>query len=140
MSSLRTGLAVVLAVLLSGCVTTRLPLCPAVAQRSQAQGKTPGPLNAYTRQAIAARGITVEVLSPYAASFRGSSGDIGWLVDNYAHLVCAFEPGEVSSAQSSYTSCMNHAPAWISLVRSGRPEQLMLAPHLYYENCVVPLS
>ncbi|WP_332819950.1 hypothetical protein [Sphingopyxis sp.] len=140
MRALPMGTLGLVALLLSGCATTRLPLCPTVAQRSYAQGQTPGPLNAYTKRVITARGIEVDILSPFSANFRGSKGDIRWLVDNYVHLVCSFEPGQVNSTQSAYTSCVNHAPEWIRIIRSDRPEHLMLAPHLYYENCIIPLN
>lgn len=126
--------------LTTGCASVRLPLCPTVARSTYAPGEQAGPLGSYTASAVAARRLKAQPTSPFTATFSGSKGDVRWLLANYPQLVCAFEPTRADNPRSSYVSCVAHAPAWVTVIRSPHPENLMLPEHLYYENCIIPLG
>jgi hypothetical protein len=137
--AIHLGACVVAAQLLAGCASIRLPLCSTIAARSFPEGAETGPVNAFIQAAAERRRIRIEVLSPITARFRGSRGDVRWLEANYKHLVCAFEPGQVSNARSTYMSCLAHAEEWVAATQSKSPENLMLQQYLYVENCMTPI-
>lgn len=122
--------------ILGGCTTALLPLCPDVAEDSVDPQVSRDFVNPYVRQAIEERGIVIVELSPFVAEFSGPSFQMRWLQDRYPHLVCAFDPRKEILNREVFMTCVSKAPEWIKAVQSDRPQDLMLRQTLYRETCV----
>jgi hypothetical protein len=125
--------------LLTGCAGARFPLCPAIAENSfpsDGRGKI---VNMYIQREADARNVEVRPLSEFTAEFRGSGPDLEWFNQNYAFMLCAFDPRKQVYDRETYLSCMSHASQWIQIVRSSTPEDLMLRETKFRENCA-PLA
>lgn len=117
-----------------GCASARLPLCPKVAHFGM--GVPLSDVNRHLEQRLPARHIKVEPLSAFAAEFRGRFFDIHWLRQNYAFMLCAFNPKDVIEDEAFYNVCMANAPRWMEIVNSKRPEELLLSTTHYADTCV----
>ena len=111
----------------SGCVATRLPLCPAIAEvsydtRQEGKGQLIG---RYLRSETERRLISVRPLTPFIAEFRGTFWEIAWLRRNYVMLLCAFNPDLVIDDEGLYRRASSSARKWIQLVDAGEEAELM---------------
>jgi hypothetical protein len=128
------------ALLLSGCASTRLPLCPSIAAKSYPAGHSSSDVNWYTREQATRLGISISPVSAFAADFRGADWDVRWLQRNYPFMLCAFDPRQEVNVRSTYISCMRHAEEWIRRTQSKVPEDLMLEGVMFHENCSIDFS
>ena len=120
---------------LAGCATARLPLCPAIAEKSYASNGRGQLVNSFAARRADDHGIKINVLSPFAADFSGDVVSMRWFQRNYRLILCAFDPRQETHVATLYTSCMVHAPSWIAITQSSAPENLMLASTLYDDTC-----
>lgn len=111
----------------AGCATTtKLPLCPAIAEKSYGAGGGGKTVNYFTKQAADSRKIEIVELSAFVAEMKGSANDVDWLSQRYPHFMCAFLPRLEVNDQQVYTTCMRRASEWIKSVQSAQPETLFL--------------
>lgn len=123
---------------LAGCVTIRLPLCPATAINSYPAGEEiPGPVNYFTVQEARRRGVSVKPLSWFAADFTGSYEAVKKLERDYEFVLCAFDPAKQLDDRQIYMSCMTRTDEWIAITQSPHPERLLTEQTMFKENCVV---
>jgi hypothetical protein len=125
-------------VVAAGCATVRLPLCPSLAHVSAPVAQSSDDVNFFVRQNAGQRRIRVAQLSTFNAEFKGATWDIKWLRTHYITMLCAFNPTKIDAYGSTYTSCMDKAPQWISLIEMGREKDLLNDPYDYVGNCVAP--
>ena len=131
---------VVSAWLPAGCVATKLPLCPQVAQLSYPRGAAPSDVNRFVSDRARERRVRVTPLSTFVAEFRGYVGDVRWLERNYRTLLCAFDSSQVVDDGRLYGACMSNASGWIAVVQSARPEYLMLDKTFFKDTCALPTA
>lgn len=128
--------ALLICVAVSGCASTRLPLCPKIAAASFPHGTQVSAVNWYVSEDAKRRGIKIAQFSPFVAEFRGSISALSSFESNYRFLVCAFDPEQEPDPRAAFMTCIAHAPSWIDAVKSEIPQNLMLQEHLYFERCV----
>jgi hypothetical protein len=126
----------VLALLLSGCATVKLPLCPRLAALSQ-EGKPVAStaVNEFVKHAAIQRDVSITVISPFIAEFTGSWTGVTWLESNYPTLLCSFNPTNVIDPTTVHTVCTKNSPAWMRVVKDGRVEDLFLEEYLFKASC-----
>jgi hypothetical protein len=115
--------------LLAGCTTTKLPICPKLAELSYSTlGEGNNKLiGQFTAQELAERHIKFRPLNYFVAEFRGSCHQIHWLRENYPLLLCSVNPRFVSSPQrleDIHRLCMLHAAEWMASVDRGKSADL----------------
>jgi hypothetical protein len=130
-------LVLLICLIVSGCASTQLPLCPKIAAVSFPSGVPVSAVNRYISEDAARRGIKIAQLSPFVAEYRGSVSAISAFESNYRFLVCAFEPSQERDPRAAYMTCTAHSPFWIDAIKSDAPQNLMLQEHLYFERCVM---
>jgi hypothetical protein len=140
MNAIRVILALAAGMLLAACATVKVPLCPEIAEMSYPvdQGEPGERLNHFLARFVEKRKVRVERLSWFVAEAKGLKWHVADLQANIAELTCAFDPGQMSyETRATYLSCMTHAPEWLGHVQGERPQDLMLAETLFYENCAL---
>lgn len=132
----RAVLVVLFSWLVSSCSTVSLPLCPRIAGLSYEESDaSKSEVNKYVVEAIRARNISMMNVGPFEAEYKGSWREITWLEKNYPALLCAFSPSRVIDPTAVHTACMDRAPGWISVVKSGRIDNLFLDSYGYKSSC-----
>lgn len=130
---------VLVPLLLAGCASVKVPLCPTIARSSYGPGESASPVNKMVLEEVKRSNLELRQLSWFAAEVSGASNSVKRLEDNYAHLVCAFDPAlhPASAIRQDFLSCMKHANEWVRIVQSPRPEELMATQTLFLENCAI---
>jgi hypothetical protein len=129
--------AAVSSLALTGCASARLPLCPKIAAVSfQGGARTGAVVNNYLAAQGNERNVKISPISAFAATFHGSVFSIAWFQGNYAFMLCAFDPKQVVNYEAVYLSCMSHAPEWVKIVQSSKPEDLMVTQTHYADVCI----
>ena len=116
----------------SSCSTTRLPICPKMAQMSydtidEGKGQVFG---RFLVEQMKQRGITAKPLNYFVADFTGPANQICWLRRNYPLLICSVNPKLVNNPTDLANAerlCMLNARVWMNLVDSGRVSDLTIA-------------
>lgn len=135
--STRPWLSVSALLLLTGCSSATLPLCPLLAEWSYPTAGEGKVVNYYIQQAADDKAISVRPLSAFLGYYRGNEFGMKWLISHYREMLCAFDPRKVTGSASPsqvYLSCMAHADRWIEVVQRD-PHDLFLGGTEYYENC-----
>lgn len=129
---------VVICVAVSGCASTRLPLCQKVSELSYPAQGSKSSVNRYAVDEANRLGIEYSQLGPFVAEFRGSVWALAKFESNYHFLVCAVDPtqGVLAEIRPTFMTCVEHAPKWIDAIRSEHPRDLMVTENLYLERCV----
>ncbi len=136
MNRTRRIFAIVLAGTLSACATIRVPLCPAIAEKSYPDPQIGEVVNRYMAERARSKNIAISPLSPFAAEIGGSVFAVEWFDRNYPWMLCGFESRQMLYDRETFLSCMHHASEWMKIVRSNQLESLMLRETKYVENCV----
>lgn len=123
--------------LLAACATVRVPLCPAIAEKSYPDIRLGEPVNRYLALNALDRNVRITVLAPVAAELSGGVSDIRWITRNYPWMLCAFDSNHVTDDQATFGSCMSHASRWMEIVNGQSTwAVLMVGQTLYAENCM----
>ena len=117
--------------------TTRLPLCPRLAERSytsrdEGRGKL---ISAQLSAAMKERGIKFTPLSHFVGEFSGAPGDIKWLRESYPNFLCSFSPEHIIHDERTHSACIRNAQKWIALVDAGKIGELMDIENFYCASC-----
>ncbi|KIO50269.1 hypothetical protein [Nitrosospira sp. NpAV] len=128
--------AIILASAVSACATIRVPLCPAIAEKSYPSEQVGEVVNRYMAERAASKNVAISPLSSFAAEISGSIFAIEWFDRNYPWMMCAFESRHMLLDRQTFMSCMHHASEWMRVVKSDQPEHLMNRETKYEENCV----
>lgn len=124
------------ALILVGCASVNLPLCPRIAAFSHGDGHVASPnLNEYVQLAATQRGISITIIGPFVAEYRGGWSSILWMEKNYPAMVCSFNPANVIDPATVYTVCVANSPSWMSVVKSGQLEDLFLKEYFFKASC-----
>jgi hypothetical protein len=118
-----------------GCASVRLPLCQDLARTTYNKPVEGNEVSRYTRDVAERWRLDLTLLSPFAMRVTGDVWNVNRFQAEYPFLVCGFDPVHVLIPHDTYLRCMQHAPDWIVIVQSDKPENLMVTQTLYEATC-----
>lgn len=123
------------AAILSGCASAHLPLCPDLARTTYSAPYSNSVISSYTLTVAKERQIDLEILSPFVMRASGSVWAINRFTADYRFLACGFAPEHVTVPHETYLRCMDHVQQWMTIIKSDKPEDLMLQETIYEPVC-----